>query len=130
VSARRAAWWLFAVFALTVPFPAFGPLGEFAPAVRHLVIFTATAAVAATEGVAGPVPGLLALFLVESVVTLAASGLAAWLAARLLAGRSPAVRRAVVIAVGVALLALSLAFPIYRTPFGRAPTGNLLGLFS
>jgi len=129
MSVRRAAWLLFAAFALTLPFPAVGPFGGFVPAVHHVVLLAATLAVAVAEGAAGPVPRILALFAVHAAVTLALTGLAAWLCARLLASRSPATRRTVVWAVCAALLAVSLAFELYETPFGRAPTANLLGVF-
>src|SRR5262249_27638985 len=98
MSTRAAAWLLFAAFALTETFPAIGPFGGLLPPVRHLILFGATAAVAATEGVAGPVPGILTMFAVEAGVSLAAAGLAALVGARILATRSRAARSAIVIA--------------------------------
>jgi hypothetical protein len=129
VSARASGWLLFAVFAFTVPFPAVGPFGGFAPAVHHVVLFAATAAVALVEGMAGPVGMILALFAIHAVATLALCALAAWLAARLLAPLSPRARAAVAGVACAALLAVSIAFPLYETPFGRAPTANLFGVF-
>jgi len=129
MSVRRAAWLLFAMFALTLPFPAIGPFGGFVPAVHHVVLLAATVAIAVAEGAAGPVLGILLLFAFHAAVTLVLTALAAWLCARLLASRSPAARRTVVWAVCAVLLAVSLAFEIYQTPFGRAPTANLLGVF-
>jgi hypothetical protein len=129
MSVRRSAWLLFAAFALTLPFPAFGPFGGTVPAVHHVILLAATLAIALVEGAAGPVPEILALFAIHAAVTLALTALAAWLCARLLARSSPAVRRSAVWAVCAALVAVSLAFELYETPFGRAPTANLLGVF-
>ena len=50
------------------------------------------------------------------------------LGARLLASRSPRARAAIALALCGALLALTLAVPLYETPFGREPTANLLGV--
>ena len=128
MSTRSTGWLLFAVLALALPFPAVGPFGGFVPAVHHVALFAATAAVAAVEGTAGPVKMILVLFAVHMVATLALCGLAAWLAARLLAPLPPSMRAAIALALCAALLAAALAFPIYDTPFGRAPTANLLGV--
>jgi len=129
VSTRSAGWLLFAVFSFAVPLRAIGPFGGFAPAVHHLTLFAATAAVAGVEGAAGPVFRILALFAVNALVTLALCGLAGWLAARLLAALPPRTRAVVVGAVCAALVAAAIAFPLYETPFGRAPTANLFGVF-
>jgi hypothetical protein len=129
MSARASGWLLFAVFAFAVPFPAVGPFGGFAPAVHHLVLFAATAAIAVVEGTAGPVLQILVLFAVHALATLALCGLAAWLLARLLAPLPPRTRAVVAGAMCAVLLAASIAFPLYETPFGRAPTANLFGVF-
>ena len=112
-----------------MPFPAVGPFGGFAPAVHHVALFAATAAIAVVEGTAGPVLQILGLFAVHALATLALCGLAAWLLARLLA-RLPLRTRAWLLCVMcAALLAAAIAFPLYETPFGRAPTANLFGVF-
>jgi hypothetical protein len=129
VSARTVGWLLFAVFAFAVPFPAVGPFGGLAPAAHYAALFAATAAIGAVEGTAGPVLQILALFTVNALVTLALCGLAAWLLARLLAPLPPRARAAVAGVICAALLAAALAFPLYETPFGRAPTANLFGVF-
>jgi len=129
MSARASGWLLFTVFAFAVPFPAVGPFGGFAPAVHHSALFAATAAIAGVEGTAGPVLQILVLFSVHAFATLALCGLAAWLLARLLAPLLPRTRALVAGVLCAALLAASIAFPLYETPFGRAPTANLFGVF-
>jgi hypothetical protein len=127
----RAAWgWLFFALALMLPFPVLGPFGGFVPPVRHLILLAATGAVAVTEGAAGPVPGILKLFAIHAVVTLALVGALAWGASRALAALSPRARRGVVWAAIAAMLVLALAFEPYETSFGRAPTANLIGVLS
>jgi hypothetical protein len=130
VSVRAARRLLFVVFALTVPVPLLGPFEAFAPPVRYVVLAAATAAFVVTEGAAGPVPGILALFVIHAVAYLALAWLAAWAAARLLAGRSPRTRRIAVWTLCAALLLGALAVDAYRMPFGRSPRSNLLGLLS
>jgi hypothetical protein len=129
VSARAAGWLSFAVLVLAMPFPAIGPFGGFVAPVHHVVLCAATGAIAAAEGVAGPVGQILLLFAINAVATLFACGLASWLAARLLAPLAPRTRAWVVGAVGAALFAVAIAFPLYETPFGRTPTSNWFGLF-
>jgi hypothetical protein len=128
VSTRSTQWLLFAVLAIALPFPAVGPFGGFVPAVHHVALFAATASVAAVEGTAGPVKMILVLFGVHMVATIALCALAAWLCARLLAPLPPRARAVVVLGLCAALIAASLAFPLYDTPFGREPTANLLGV--
>jgi hypothetical protein len=128
VSTRFTGWLLFGVLAVALPFPAVGPFGGFVPALHNVALFAATAAVALVEGAAGPVRGILVLFAMNVVITLALCGLAAWLCARLLASLSPRVRAAITLGLCAALVAASLAFPLYDTPFGREPTANLLGV--
>ena len=130
MTVRTARWLLFGVFVLTVPVPLLGPFAAFAPTVRYVMLAAATGAVAATEGAAGPVPGILALFVVHAAVYLALAWLAAWVAARLSARLSPAARRISVVALCAALLLGSLALDVYLTPFGPTPTTNLLGVLS
>ena len=128
MSPRSTRWLLFAVLVVALPFPAVGPFGGFVPALHNVALFAATAAVALVEGAAGPVRGILVLFAMNVAITLALCGLAAWLCARLLASLSPRVRAAIALALCAALVAASLTFPLYDTPFGREPTANLLGV--
>ena len=86
------------------------------------------ALVAAVEGAAGPVSRILVLFGINAAATLALCALAAWLGGRLFAPLSPRARAAVALGLCAALLAASLAFQLYDTPFGREPTANLLGV--
>jgi hypothetical protein len=129
MTTRAAGWLLFAVFAFAVPFPAVGPFGGFAPAIHNVALLAATGAIAVAEGTAGPVLLILGLFAVNAIATLALCGLAAWLVARLLAALPPRTRAVVAGAICAALLATAVAFPLYQTPFGRAPTSNLFGVF-
>jgi hypothetical protein len=128
LSTRSTRFLLFAVLAVALPFPTVGPFGGFVPAVHHVALFAATAAIATVEGTAGPVRMILVLFGVHMVATLALCALAAWLVARVLAPLPPRARAVVVIGLCAALIAAALAFPLYETPFGREPTANLLGV--
>lgn len=127
----RAAWgWLFAAFVLMLPFPVLGPFGGLVPPVHHLILLAATSAVAATEGAAGPVPGLLILFALHAVATLLLALALAWVASRLLGGLQPGLRRSVVWVAIALMVAIASGFELYAPPFGRAPTANLLGVLS
>jgi UDP-N-acetylmuramyl pentapeptide phosphotransferase/UDP-N-acetylglucosamine-1-phosphate transferase len=129
LSARAAGWVLFALFALTVPFPALPPFGGLAPAVHHVFLLAATAAIGLVEGVDGPVKMILVMFAVVAIASLLACAIAAWISAWLLARTSPRARAIAVAALCIAFLGASLAFDLYRTPFGREPVTNLLGVF-
>jgi hypothetical protein len=128
VSTRSTGWILFAVLVLALPFPAVGPFGGFVPALHNVALFAATAAVALVEGAAGPVRGILVLFAVNMLGTLALCALVAWRGARVLASLPPRTRAVIALGLCAALLAASLAFPLYDTPFGREPYANLLGV--
>ena len=128
MSTRATRWLLFAALVIALPLPAVGPFGGLAPALHHAALFAATAAVAVVESAAGPVGRILVLFAVNAAITLALCALAAWLCARLFAPLSPRARAAVALGACAVLLAVSLAFPLYQTPFGREPVANLLGV--
>jgi hypothetical protein len=130
LSVRSARRLLFVVIALTVPVPMLGPFDALAPPLRYLILFSASGAVAAAEGAAGPIPAILALFGGHALVALGLAWLAAWVAARLLTPLSPQTRRRAVLSVCGAMILAALVFELYRTPFGRAPTANLLGVLS
>lgn len=129
MSLRAIRWLLFGALALALPFPMLGPFDAFVPAVRYAILLAAAAAVAIAEGAAGPVPMILFLLALNVAASLAVAWVAAWIASRVLgAVRSPTLRRGVVLAVVCGGLALASIFPIYDTPFGRAPNGSLLGV--
>jgi len=130
VSVRAGRWLLFVVFALTLPLPSWGEFGEFAPALRYAVLFAAGAAVAIGEGATGPVPWILLLFGLHALAATALAGLAAWIGGRALARLAPRTRGWIVAVTCVAILLFAVAFEPYRTPFGRAPVSNLLGILS
>jgi hypothetical protein len=130
MSIRASRWLLGLAFALTVPLPMWGPFDAFVPAVRYAILFAAGSAVAWAEGTAGPVPGILLLFGVHALATLGLAGFAGWVGGRMLAPVAPRTRGWIVVAACVALLVLALTFELYRTPFGRVPASNLLGVLS
>ena len=130
MTVRTACWVLFIVFALTLPLPLLGPLSALAPAARYLILASVTASVALVEGASGPVPLILLLFAVHAFVYLGLEWVFAWIIARTLSNLSPAIRNRLVIATCATLLIVSIAFDLYRTPFGTHPRSNLLGLFS
>jgi hypothetical protein len=127
---RAARRWLWLGFVLMLPFPMLGPFGGFLPAARYAILFAATAAIAVVEGAAGPVQGILMVFGVHLLATLALTWLLAWIASRALAPLSDARRRNVVCGVVAVMLVYALAFEPYQTPFGRAATAGLLGILS
>jgi hypothetical protein len=63
-------------------------------------------------------------------VTLALCGLAAWLCAQLTRPLSPPARRTAVVVTVAVLVIAAVLFPLYETPFGRAPTSTLIGVLS
>ncbi len=130
MSLRSARWLLFLAIGLTAPLPMLGPFGAWVPPARYLLLTLATASVAVTEGAAGPVPGILALFGAHALVGFLLAGLLGWVVARFTRPLSPGARRLVVLGICGALLLGAVAFEVYRTPFGRAPTANLLGVLS
>lgn len=130
MSVRSARWLLFLAIGLTAPLPMLGPFDAWVPAARYLLLTLATASVAVTEGAAGPVPGILALFGAHALIALLLAGLLGWAVARLTRPLSSGARRIVVLGICGALLFGAIAFEIYRTPFGRAPTANLLEVLS
>jgi len=130
MSVRQARWLLFLALALTVPTPMLLVFDALVPPIRYVILAAASLAVALAEGAAGPVPGIILLMAGHAVLYLLLAWLVAWLAARLLRGLTPARRRTAVLGAVGALLFFSLAFALYHTPFGRAPTGNLLGVLT
>lgn len=132
MSVSAARRWIFFAIVLTAPLP-MAPMPGFdalVPPARYLLLGGVAGAYAITEGAAGPVGLLVLLFLAHAAVYLIAAWGAAWLVARLLSPLSPGSRRAVVLAVVLAMLFASLALDLYRTPFGRASTTNLWGVLS
>lgn len=130
MSVREGFWLLFILLFFVLPFPMWGPWDPLAPTVRYALLFGATGLVVYQEGAAGPVPMILALFAVHTVVYAAACALLAWLASRGLSGLAPEARRNTLFVLVLVALASALLFDLYRTPFGRAPVANLLGVLS
>ena len=130
MSVRASRWWLFLIIVLTVPLPMLGPYDAFVPPVRHLILSSATASIMAVEGAAGPVPAIFLLFAIHALVYLALAWGVAWLLSRLSGSLSPQARGRLVLAICAGLFFLGVAFDLYVTPFGRAPTGNLWSVLS
>jgi hypothetical protein len=115
---------------LLLPWPLHIVGEAFVPAVRYLILGGVAAAFAAAEGAAGPVGGIVCLFLGMGIVTSLGCWLAAWGIAKLLARCSAFTQRAVTFGGLGAALVFCLAFEPYATPFGRALTGGLLDVLS
>jgi len=130
VSVRQARWLLFFALALTLPTPMLVAFDALVPPIRYVILAGAALSVALAEGAAGPVPGIILLLVAHAAVYLLLAWLGAWLAAHLLRPFSPRARGRTAFGVVVLLLFLSLAFALYRTPFGHARTANLLGVLS
>ena len=130
MTVRTACWLLFIVFALTIPLPLLGPLSALAPAARYVILAAVTSAVAVAEGASGPVPLIFLLFAVHAFVYLGLEWLLAWIIARTFSNLSAGTRSKLVVAICGILLIVSIAFDLYRTPFGTLPRSNLLGLLS
>jgi hypothetical protein len=104
--------------------------GAWVPAVRYLILGSAASAIALMEGAAGPVGGLVFLFLAHAVVTTAFCWLLAWGIARLLERLSDRARDRITYSCLLAGLLIGLLFDPYHTPFGRALRGGLLEILS
>jgi len=126
--ALRRVWflglWLLRPWPLTV-------VGDaFVPSVRYALLACAGSAVAFTEGAAGPVGLIVALFVGVALVTALACWIIAWAIARGLARIPVALATKLTWGcLGLGLL-VALVFEPYRTPFGRALTGGLLQVLS
>jgi hypothetical protein len=129
MSARAICWLLFGSLVLALPFPMLGPFEALVPPVRYAILPGAADALALAEGAAGPVSLILGLLALNLLLSLAAAGIAAWIASRALGAlRSPALRSGLAVGVVCAGLAIAASLPIYEMAFGRSPTANLLGV--
>jgi len=128
MSPRAIRWLLFGALVLALPVPMLGPFGGLVPPVRTAFLLGATALVAAMEGAAGPVLGILMLFAMQLALGLALAWLLAWGASRLLAGLGEGLRGGVALAVVAVLLIAASSVEVYETSFGREPRASLLGL--
>ena len=126
--ALRRLW--FAGLWLLLPWPMLVLGDALVPAARYLILGVTAAAVAITEGAAGPVGPLVGLFLGMGVMTTLGCWLIAWGVARALDPLPPHLQRTItwVCLVGGLLIALSL--DPYRTSFGREPNGDLMDVLS
>jgi hypothetical protein len=115
---------------LLLPWPIVVMNDAWVPAVRYLILGCVAAAVAVTEGAAGPVGPLVFFFLGWALLTTLGCWGLAWIVARGLGHLPPAVASAVSwLCLGVGLLVALFASP-YVTPFGRARIGGLLQVLS
>ncbi len=118
MSAGAAAVALFAVAALTIPFPLLGLDGSFVPVARYAQLAAVLLVLIAREGAAGMVGLLAGLMAAHAVVYAAVLGGASWFAVRFVLSRTSS-RSRVGLVIGVALLLLALASfaPVYDTQF-------------
>jgi hypothetical protein len=130
MSVRGTRWLWFVGVWLMLPWPMALLADAWVPAARYLLLTLVSLAIGILEGAAGPVPGIILLFALHAMVYSAAAWGIAWGASRALAGVAPGTRRWVTLGSLTIALALSLAFDLYRTPFGSAPFANLLGVLS
>ena len=124
----RRLWFVGLWLLLPWPLHVFGD--ALVPAVRYLILGGVAATFAAAEGAAGPVGGIVVLFLGMGIATTFACWVAAWFLAKLLLAFSAPTQRIVTFGVLGAALVFCLACDPYATPFGRAPTGGLLDVLS
>lgn len=126
---RTARWLLWSVALVTLPVPFYLGDPELAPLLRLAFLTGLMGAVLAAEG-----GGTLTLLVGVGVFQLLLFAGLLWLAAALLAWgiqrlRAPAARSAVVVAIAIALFAVSLA-EIYQTPLSSTrPRSNLTQIF-
>lgn len=124
----RRIWFLGLWLLLPWPLSVIGH--AFVPAVRYAILACAGSSVALTEGAAGPVGMIVALFVGVAILTTLACWVIAWSIAKLLA-RLPVTYASTITwaCLGFGLF-VALFFEPYRTPFGRALTGGLLQVLS
>ncbi len=126
-TARRVGF--LGLFALA-PLPMLFLEGALVPAARYALLAALSAAVVVSEGASSAGTGIALIFAAHAL----GYGLLCWGAAALLARALCALPRPLgsvwlwgLLALGIALV---LRFDVYRTPFGRAPWGNLLDALS
>jgi hypothetical protein len=130
MSLRTTRWLWFLGVWLMLPWPMLLFANAWVPAVRYLLLTLVSLTVGVFEGAAGPVPMIILLFALHATVYTAAAWGMAWGASRALGGVAPGARGWLTLGALATALALSLAFDVYRTPFGTAPVGNLLRVLS
>lgn len=130
MSLRATRWiWFLALFIL-LPLPWTG-LGEsLVPAIRYAMLAAAGLAVALAEGAQGPAPLIVGIFVLAAFLGTGVCALLARLAARLLSRLAPGLRATLTIGLIILGLLLALLSQPYRTPYGHAPRGGLLEIFS
>jgi hypothetical protein len=124
----RRLW--FAGFFFLLPWSMVIYSGPWVPAVRFVILGGVASLVAVAEGAAGPVGGMVFLFLAHAVVTTIFCWVLAWIVARLLSRLPERLALRITFACLATGLAVSLLLDPYRTPFGRAARGGLLEILS
>jgi hypothetical protein len=130
MSVRTTRWLWFLGVWLMLPWPMLLLANAWVPAVRYLLLTLVSLAVGVLEGASGPVPWIILLFALHAAVYTAVAWGLAWGVSRALDGVTPGARRWLTLGALASALTLSLAFDVYRTPFGSAPVANLLGVLS
>lgn len=122
--ALRLAWFFGLWLLLPWPLPVIGD--AFVPAVRYALLACAGSSVALSEGAAGPVGSIVALFVGMALLTALACWVLAWAISKASARLPVRLANAMTWAcLGTGLFVALFCEP-YRTPFGRSMTGGLL----
>jgi hypothetical protein len=130
MSAQRIRRLWFVGFFFLLPWSMVIYSGPWVPAVRFLILGSVAGIVAVAEGAAGPVSGMVFLFLAHAVVTTIFCWVLASIVARLLSRLPERLALRITFACLAAGLAISLLLDPYLTPFGRAARGGLLEILS
>lgn len=130
MSTRALRCTLFVSLFVLAPLPMVGIDLAVFPAARYCLLAGVCIAVGLTEGAAGPVGMITALFTANALVYTAVLWGVSWLAARGLA-RLPRIptRNALLVVIAIAALS-ALLFDVYITPYGVAARANLVGALS
>ncbi len=126
--ALRRLLWITAVFVAPLPILALGP--GLVPAAHQLELGLLALLFGALESAQGVTLTLAAAFLVPASIYVAGLWLCAWLVAGALAKLPPLLRTRAAFALVVLALGVSVAVPIYVTPFSaRSARSNLLDVY-
>jgi hypothetical protein len=126
--ALRRLLWITAVFVAPLPILALGP--GLVPAAHQLELGLLALFFGALESAQGVTLTLAAALLVPGSLYAAGLWLCAWLVARALAKLPPLLRTRAAFALVVLALSISVAVPIYVTPFSaHSARSNLLGVY-
>ena len=121
---RRFLW---AVLLVTAPWPYFLVERGSQPVASIAQMLAVTLQLIATEGAAGAASLVALMLLVQALAGAVVLRVLATVATRLLGRLGDNLGRALVVALSVALIAVALMLPIYRTPFRAGGLHSTLG---